>query len=496
MDDKRPVRMSDDLPEDPDQFRRLGERFLDTILSFWGETADRPVHPGSAPEDFAALAGEEIPAQGQPLDEILAEFSSQVLPGLTQVASPRYLGMMNPPPAPVAVFAEGLTAALNQNCALWHQSPAGAELEKTVIRWFCRLAGLPEDGAFGALVNGGSMANITALKLARDRAAGPEVRAAGLGGQPPLAVYISEEGHYSFDKGMDLIGLGTALLRRIPVDAEYRIDVPRLHETIAADTRRGIRPAAVVGVAGTTNTGSIDPLEELADAAAGCGAWFHVDAAYGGAALMLPEFAAALRGVARADSVTLDPHKWFFLPFECAAILVRDGEGLRAAFSTRPHYYLEQGRPGRTNFFEHGLQGSRSLKALKTWLTFKFYGLDYYRTLIRRNIAFAAWLHRRLFEEPDFEPFHRPELGIACFRVRPSAGRPQAHAFDEERLDELNRRIHRRIEREGRFWISITRLRGGRVALRVNFMNYRTRPEHVEELAACLIRMKDEELAS
>ena len=495
MDDDNPLRMSDELPEDPSQIRRMGEQFLDRIVDFWRDTADRPVHPGSAPANFEALGRIGIPAQGRPLDEILDDVARHVLPGLTQVASPRYLGMMNPPPALVAVFAESLTAALNQNCALWHQSPAGAELEKAVARWFLELAGLAPESAFGILVNGGSMANITALKLARDRAAGPGVRAGGVRGLPPGAVYISEEGHYSFEKGMDLIGLGTDALRRVPVDGQFRIEVPQLREMIAEDVRRGVRPVAVIGIAGTTNTGSIDPLEALADIAADCGAWFHVDAAYGGAALLLPEYAAALAGLARADSIALDPHKWMFLPFECAAVLVRDGERLRAAFGTRPHYYLEQGDSDRTNFFEYGLQGSRSLKALKTWITFQFFGLDYYRALIRRNIAFAAWLHGRLAEEPDFEAFHRPELGITCFRARSSAGRPGDAASDGEALNEMNRRIHRRIESEGRFWISITRLRQRDVALRVNFMNYRTRAGDVEELAAALIRMKDEELA-
>ena len=188
-------------------------------------------------------------------------------------------------------------------------------------------------------------------------------------------MYLSEEGHYSFEKGMDLVGLGTDALRRVPVDGQFRIEVPRLRAMIAEDARRGIRPIAVIGIAGTTNTGSIDPLEALADVAAECGAWFHVDAAYGGAALLLPEYAVPLAGLARADSVALDPHKWMFLPFECAAVLVRDGGRLRAAFGTRPPYYLEQGDSDRTNFFEYGLQGSRSLKALKAWITFQFFGL-------------------------------------------------------------------------------------------------------------------------
>jgi len=238
-------------------------------------------------------------------------------------------------------------------------------------------------------------------------------------------------------------------------------------------------------------SGSLDDLAALADVAAEAGAWFHVDAAYGGAALLLPELADRFRGLARADSVTLDPHKWFFVPFECAALLVRRRDDLRAAFATRPPYYLEQGQDGdgRVNFFEYGLQGSRSFRALKLWLALRSFGLDAYRRLVRRHCAFARRFHELLAAAGGFEPFHRPELGLLCFRALP------AGTADGAAVNELNRRIHRRVELEGRFWISITRLRGGDVALRVNFMNYRTRPADVEALGRYLINLRNEETA-
>jgi len=489
MEEFDPLRMDDDFPEDSGRIRQMGQAFLDFLLRYWEQSASRPVYPPAYRPGPAAFGGDAPPGQGRPLAEILADLQAELLPGLVTVASPRYLGMMNPSPALVAVFAEALAAAFNQNCSLWHQSPAATEMEKTVIHWLTCLAGLDGPTAGGLLVSGGSLANITALKLARDRGAGPGVRERGLREQRErLAVYASAEAHYSFEKGMDALGLGTDALRRVPVDGDYRIQLPELRRQIEADLGQGWRPACLVGIAGTTNTGSIDPLAGMAAIAREYGAWFHVDAAYGGAALLPPENMARFSGIELADSVTLDPHKWFFIPFEGAAILVRDRSRLQGSFTTRPHYYMEQAEADhdRINFFEYGFQGSRGFKALKIWCAFQFLGLEYYRRAIRRNLGFARRLFEILAGEPGFEVFHRPQLGLLCFRFHPEG------TDDPATLNRLNRDLHQRIERTGRFWISITRLQDLHVTLRANFMNYRTRPEDVEELGEMLLALRSE----
>ncbi|MBP7865944.1 MAG: hypothetical protein KA419_08325 [Acidobacteria bacterium] len=483
--------MDESLPDDPARIREMGNRFLDTLLSYWGSLGDNPVHPQAEPGDFEPLSRGAFPETGAGLDELLGEVERVVMPGLTRVASPRYLGMMNPPPALPAIFADMLAAAFNQNCSLWNQSPAGVEVELAVVDELCRLAGLPSRTAFGILVSGGSTANIMALKLARARAMGKQVAEDGLWGlEYPVAVYASEEVHYSFEKGMDFLGMGTRFLRLAPVDDRYRVDPEALRRLMESDCAQGIVPGCVVGIAGSTNTGSIDPLDPLADIAAEFGAWFHVDAAYGGAALLAPGVRGRFDGIGRADSVTLDPHKWFFVPFECAAFLVRSGEDLRSGFATKPHYYMEQKREdGRhTDFYEYGLQGSRNFKALKLWMTLRFLGRRYYAEVVSRNLRFARRLADALRKDPVMQLFHDPDLGIVCFRARPASIKN-----DEEALDDFNRRIHERIDREGRFWISRTRLGGRALALRVNFQNYRTRAEDVEELLAYLARLVREE---
>lgn len=277
-----PLLISDDLAENPQLIQEMGQRFLETILQYWQSTGTAPVHPEVLPGDFTSLAGQSMPETGASVEDLLAEFTRCVTPGITHVASPRYLGMMNPSPALVAVFAESLTAALNQNCSLWHQSPVGTELERAVVRWLGAITGLDPAKTFGILVSGGSIANITALKLARARATGADSRENGLWGRAAVCVYASREAHYSFEKGMDFLGLGTKHLRLAPVDEHFRVIPTRLREMMLADRAAGLIPAGVIGIAGTTNTGTVDPLDELADLAAEFGAHFHVDAAYGG----------------------------------------------------------------------------------------------------------------------------------------------------------------------------------------------------------------------
>ncbi len=488
-----------------DEIRRMGEQFLGQLVSWWASLEDGTVHPRPVPADFQPLRERVFPPEGDGIEQILADLENYLVPGLTRVASPRYLGMMNPPPALPGVFAEMLSAAFNQNCSLWNQSPGGVELEKALVAEMCGLAGMRGPRPFGVLVSGGSMANIMALKLARGRALGWETRRTGLSGvERPMGVYASGELHYSFEKGMDILGLGVDRLRQASVDGRFRVRPDAMRRLIAEDRDKGIVPGCVIGIAGTTNTGSIDPLDELADLAREFGAWFHVDAAYGGAGLLVPELLDRFRGIERVDSLTMDPHKWFFVPFECAALLVNDAANLRRAFSVVgtgeaalprdpespddepavPHYYLEQvaDDPEKVDYFEFGPQGSRSFKALKLWVTFRALGKKFYKETVARNVSFASRLHAELSRMEGVEMFHKPELGILCFRCRPAGLNPGE-------LDALNRRIHELIDREGRFWISRTRLRNGALVLRVNFQNYRTREEDFRELVDMLQRV-------
>jgi len=253
---------------------------------------------------------------------------------------------MNPAPLPVAVFAEALASAMNQNVASWRHAPSGTAIEKRVIRWLCDLFGLPET-SFGTLASGGSLSNITALKLAINRSLGRDLSQVedleGPGsGISKLVFYVSSQGHYSFDKAVDVLGLGRGQLRKIPQDDIFRVDLKAMEQAIEDDLAAGLKPSCIIGIAGSTNTGSIDKLDRLADLARRYDCWFHVDAAYGGAVVLSEMYGPMLRGIDLADSITVDPHKWFYMPFSAGGILVRDGDFLRKSFLVHPEYYMEK----------------------------------------------------------------------------------------------------------------------------------------------------------
>ncbi|MFN2431285.1 MAG: aspartate aminotransferase family protein, partial [Gemmatimonadota bacterium] len=304
-----------------DELARLAEDSGALIARWFQELADRPVCPAHDPAELAALVDEPLPERGAAAEQVLAEFE-RLLPYATAIPSPRYYGLLNPAPTPVSVWAEALAAAVNPNLGAWRHGTIGVAVEERVIRWLVDLYGFPP-AASGTFTSGGTEANLTAAACARHRA-DPTIRELGARGAP-LVGYVSREGHFSLDRSFDLLGLGRSSLRAIDSDESCRIRVAELRERIAADRAAGLRPFFLVGILGTTSTGAVDPLPELARVAREERLWFHVDAAYGGPAALSPQLAPLCAGVELADSVTVDPHKWLFVPFSAGAIVVREG---------------------------------------------------------------------------------------------------------------------------------------------------------------------------
>ena len=415
------------------------------------------------------------------------------------IGSRRYFGMMNPAPLPVAIFAESLAAAMNQNAASWRHAPSGTAIEKRVIRWLCDLFGLPET-SFGTFTAGGSLANITGLKLAINRALGRDLsQVENL--EPPgpemaqLTFYVSGQGHYSFDKAVDLLGLGRGQLRKMPQDELYRVDLDALEAAIWPRTEAaGLKPCCIIGIAGTTNTGSIDKLDKLAELARRHDCWFHVDAAYGGAVMLSEMYGTMLRGIDQADSITVDPHKWFYMPFSAGGILVRDGDFLRKSFLVHPEYYMEKvlaegDAGGRERARAPGAAGPPRLPPGRQGQLLPV--RDPGQPPPQRPEAVAGLPHggppavRRLGGEghragPDPGGAHAAAARISGSSVPTpwasaiSAGSrgtpPAACGSTTETNDQLNRELQDLVEREGDAWFSFTVL-AGRVALRVNVEN-------------------------
>ncbi|HYP51934.1 MAG TPA: aspartate aminotransferase family protein [Pyrinomonadaceae bacterium] len=470
------------------EHERLGRMVSALIAGYAGRLEEARVCSEASPEELERLFDEPLPADGERVENILEQFERDVVPHLMNIPSPRYYGLFNPTPLPVAVWADALASAVNQNGAAWRNSPSASVVEARVLRWLCELVGYGPE-SFGTLTSGGSEANLIALKCARDRAI-EGVRERGLLGSPAagraLVVYASEQSHYSFVKSVDILGLGRDSLRKIDTDGRFHIRTDLLREAIERDLERGLVPVCVAGSAGATSTGVVDPLEELADIAESYKLWFHVDAAYGGGLLFSEKHRERLRGIERADSVTFDPHKWMFVPFACGALLARAGGGvLRDAFDISPEYLSEQrgGADVGYDFFRYGQLGTRRFNALKVWMALKHLGTRGYAEIVERQIELTRHFAARIDALPDFERLGEIETATCCVRFVPA--RFKDRGGDE--LDRLQTRLQQRVERSGEAWLSSTVLRGRR-ALRVNVNSFLTERRHVDNLVELLRR--------
>lgn len=473
-----------------EEHERLG-RVVTKILADYAGTLDgRPVSSDAGPLELERIFDEPLPLEGIGAAEILSEFEQKVLPHAMQIPSPRYYGLFNPTPLPIAVWADALASAINQNGAAWRNSPSASVMEARVLRWLCELVGYGPE-SFGTLTSGGSEANLIGIKLARDNAHGA-VRDKGLGAAPGrLVVYASEQCHYSLEKSVDILGLGRAGLRKIETDERFHIRTDLLRKSLASDKEEGSIPCCIAGAAGATSTGVIDPLEELADIAAEYGCWFHVDGAYGGALAFSEKYVDLLKGIERADSITIDPHKWMFVPFACGAVLVRGGGRiLRDAFDITPEYLSEErgGADVEYDFFRYGQLGTRRFNALKIWMALKSMGTRGYARLIERQIELTRYLAERIDALEHFERVGQVETAVCCFRFLP----PRVRARDGAAHDEVQRALQQAVERSREAWVSTTVLKGRR-AVRVNINSFLTERRHVDDLVE-LLRRKSEQL--
>jgi glutamate/tyrosine decarboxylase-like PLP-dependent enzyme len=455
-----------DLP--PDELKRLGALTADAVASHRERLLARPVF-GKVGAD-AALFDEPLPEEGRPYEEVLAFVREHVLPFPMGNSHPRFFGFINATADPVGAMADYLAATMNPNC--WGGDHAAIHVEARALRWIAEMIGYPVE-AEGILVSGGSMANFTALAAARRAMTPGNVREDGLAGpgRPRLTAYASDQVHHCVDKAVDLLGIGTAQLRKIPTGDDFRIDVAALARAVAADREAGFSPAIVVGNAGTVNTGAIDPLDAIADFCRREGLWFHADGAYGALASMVPALKPRFAGIEKADSLATDPHKWLYAPYEVGATFVREPGRLAATFRKFPEYLAsdpESPFPGPAWFAERGVELSRGFKALKVWMGIRTHGRRAYAEQIENDIRLARFLAGEVDRRADFERLAEPVLSIANFRWRPR-GRPMSDAD----LDRVNRRIIHRLVGDGSFFLAPTILKG-RTTLRVSITNFRT----------------------
>ena len=467
-----------------DEHERLGRAVTHLISEHAAQLEAAPVTSTATPADLRKLFDEPLPVDGMSAEDILAAFTRDVAPHAMQVPSPRYFGQFNPTPLAIGVWADALCSSLNQNAGAWRNGPTSALIEDRVIRWLCELIGYGPE-AYGVLASGGSEANLIALKCARDHAA-REICDRGVRAvEADLVIYASEQCHFSIEKSVDILGLGRGSLRKIETDERFHIRIDRLSKAMEEDRTAGRIPFCIVGMAGATSTGVIDPLPELAKLAGENNCWFHVDAAYGGGLAFSDKHKSKLRGIELANSITFDPHKWMFVPFACGATLVRDGGNvLRDSFDISPEYLSEDrgGTDVQYDFFRYGQMGTRRFNALKLWMCFKLMGKHGYSETVERHIELTEHLGARLNDLPDFERIGEIETAVCCFRYLPECVRSLAVAEQ----DRLQQTLQQRIEKSGKAFFPSTILHGRR-ALRVNINSYLTERRHVDDLIELLV---------
>jgi glutamate/tyrosine decarboxylase-like PLP-dependent enzyme len=458
---------------------------------------------------FFGASGRPAPAPDEPipLTDLLDEFRDRLAPHQLNAWHPRALSYFTPPPLVASIVGEVLAQWTNQGVDVWHAGPVASFVEEEVIRWLCDLVGYG-DRSFGLLTSGGVMANFIAMALVRD----VQLRRLTGGDRPPRGralegarIYTSDQAHFSVARALDELGFPPESLVVLPSDERFRLGAAPVAAAIAADRAAGLRPVAIAAVAGSTNTGSVDDVPALAELATREAVWLHVDAAYGGAARLSARDAARVAGLERADSVTVDPHKWFFQAYDIGGLLVRDGALLRSTFDRRPEYYRggedsgesagspvgEHGAghgdedPGQLNFYKLGFEGTRRWRALKLWLSWKHLGSSGLGRLVEANDDLAAHLAARCRDADDFEALpEEPELSVVCFRHLPG-GVAAALALDPDALDDHQDRLAAALEASGDGWLSTTRLRGA-TWLRAGIVNYLTTRADIDRLLASL----------
>ncbi len=468
-------------PENWDQLKSLGHEMVDTMMDYLRHLRDQPVWKKPTREARHSF-NRAMPTEPQNREDVFQDFLQHVLPFAKGNVHPKFWGWVEGNGTPFGMLADMLASGMNSNLGIGDHAAVYVELQ--VLNWIKEFLGFPMD-ASGILVSGGSMANFTGLAVAKDSIPDRDIRVKGLFESPSrLTVYGSTETHNSVQKAIETLGLGSQSFIRIPVDKNYQIDMKLLREAIDKDRKRGRIPFCIVGNAGTVNTGSIDPLAQLAVLAKKENMWFHVDGAFGAFAAVVDELKDEIKGLQEADSVAFDLHKWMYMPYEAGCVLVRDKKLHRKSFHIAAPYLIshERGLPaGPESFGDYGMQLSKGFTALKVWMSLKEHGTEKYKRIIRQNIAQAAYLEQLVNQSPELELMAPVALNIVCFRY-------MHEDLSNEELNTLNKEILMTLHEEGRAITTYTML-GDAYVLRVANVNHRSRKEDFMQLVHDVIEI-------
>jgi aromatic-L-amino-acid/L-tryptophan decarboxylase len=462
------------------EFRRQAHALVDWMADYVESIEDQPVKASVAPGDIAARLPASGPEAGEDMDTILEDFREIILPGMTHWQHPMFMAYFPANSSYASVLAEMLTATLGAQCMSWETSPAAAELEGRVMRWLRDWLGLPAEFE-GVIQDTASTATLCALLSARERATEFAVNNRGFAGQGDrrFAIYCSTEAHSSIEKDVRIAGFGSAALRKIAVDGAFAMRLDALAERITADRAEGVTPLCVIAALGTTSSTAIDPIEAIGGICADHGIWLHVDAAYAGTALLLPECRWMLGSAQNVDSFVVNPHKWMATNFDCTAYYVRDVEALVRTFEIQPEYLKTRADERVRNYRDWGIQLGRRFRALKLWFVMRSFGLEGLQSMLRRHIEYGQWLVETIDADESFERMAPAPLNCVCFRWLPPG------TDDEAKIEKANLALLAEIQDGGELYLTHTRL-NGRYALRIVPGQTRVERSHVEKAWALI----------
>lgn len=466
------------------QFRQMAYTLVDEVASFLENISHGPVTSAEPPSAIRRQLGQTpLPHEETSASELLKTTSELLFNHSLFNGHPRFWGYITSSAAPIGILGEMLAAAVNPNVGAYVLSPVATEIERQTIRWIAELIGYPSSCG-GIFVSGGNMANFVGFLAARKAKATWDVRKEGLAKHDKLLAYCSTGTHTWIQKATDIFGFGTNCIRWIETDDDQRMKIDLLKKQIDVDRQNGFLPFLVVGTAGSVGTGSVDPLNDIAEVCSQNNLWFHVDGAYGAPAAMLEEQQSIFKGMEKADSIALDPHKWLYSPLEAGCVLLREADLLHNTFTFKPEYYKFDGTDEDPvmNFHEFGLQNSRGFRALKVWLSIQQVGRNGYVKMIRDDITLASRLFQLAEEHEELEAITH-SLSITTFRYV-----PKEKSLSEDQLNKLNEKLLSRIQNGGEAFLS-NAIVNGKYCLRACIVNFRTSIQDINALIEIVVRL-------
>ncbi|ALM08352.1 amino acid decarboxylase [Sediminicola sp. YIK13] len=455
-----------------DEFRKQAHLMVDWMADYLEHVEDYPVKSQVAPRTIYDQINSAIPKLGEDMEHIFNDFKEIIIPGITHWQNPNFFAYFQANTSPPSILAEMLTATLGVQGMKWETSPAATELEERMMEWLGDGIGIPKLWA-GVIQDSASMATLSAILTARERLSKYQINEKGFEGYTKLRVYCSDQTHSSIEKGAKIAGVGKSNVIKIPTNDQLEMRSDLLRQQIESDIKQGYQPLCIVAALGTTGTMAMDPLEEIGMLAEKHNIWLHVDAAYAGAAFLLPEHQSLMKGIEKADSFVFNPHKWLFTNYDCTAFFVKDKKGLLNTFSILPEYLKTASDGLVNNYCDWGIPLGRRFRSLKLWFVMRHYGLEGLQKMLRLHIALAEWLEAELKKKPTFEMVVPRSMNLICFRYMPEG------VEDQEQLNTINEQLLQSLNASGELYLTHTKI-DGKYTLRMSIGQTNVTQTHLE----------------